>query len=129
MSGFLLFFDWIMQRVTRSERNGVRWNFNTVLEDLDFVDDIALISSKCVIYIENQIGWLMRRARTRLKLNVSKCEIMRMNARNDQKLKTNDEKVQDTDHFTYLGLGGGSDDIKYRLTKTWASFRKLNKIW
>ena len=48
MSGFLflLTLDWIMRKVTADKRRGIRWKFTTVLEDLDFVDDIALMSSK-----------------------------------------------------------------------------------
>ena len=48
MSGFLflLALDWIMSKVTADKRRGIRWKFITVLEDLDFVDDIALLSFK-----------------------------------------------------------------------------------
>ena len=43
MSGFifLLIFDWIMRKVTSERRMGLRWNFTTVLEHLDFADDIV----------------------------------------------------------------------------------------
>ena len=48
MSGFLfsLCLDWVMRKVTANKRRGIKWNFTTVLEDLDFADDIALMSSK-----------------------------------------------------------------------------------
>ena len=48
MSGFLflLAVDWVMRRTTEGQRNGIRWNFTTTLEDLDFADDIVLLSSK-----------------------------------------------------------------------------------
>ena len=50
MSGFLfsLCLDWvmIMRRPTANKRRLIKWNFTTVLEDLDFADDIALMSSK-----------------------------------------------------------------------------------
>ena len=37
MSGFLflLCLDWVMRKATASKRGGIRWNFTTVLEDLD----------------------------------------------------------------------------------------------
>ena len=35
-----------MRKATASKKRGIRWNFTTVLEDLDFVDDISLLSSK-----------------------------------------------------------------------------------
>ena len=44
MSGFLflLCLDWVMRKATADKRRGIRWNFTTVLEDLDFADDITL---------------------------------------------------------------------------------------
>ena len=47
MSGFLflLSVDWTIQRTTERHRNGNRWNFTSMLEDLDFADDIVLVSS------------------------------------------------------------------------------------
>ncbi|KAJ8039601.1 hypothetical protein HOLleu_17374 [Holothuria leucospilota] len=59
---------------------------------------------------------------------------MRMNTRSDQKLKVNNENLEDVDYYTYLGSKikkseGGSEDTKHGLTKTLASFKKLSKIW
>ena len=50
MSGFLFLFpiDWVMSRVAEGRRTGIRWKFISVLEDLDFADDIALLSSRYV---------------------------------------------------------------------------------
>ena len=47
MSGFIfiIVLDWVMRRTVEEERNGIRWDFNTALEDLIFADNIALISS------------------------------------------------------------------------------------
>ena len=43
---FLLCLDWVTRKATASKRRGIRWNFTTVLEDLDFADEISLLSSK-----------------------------------------------------------------------------------
>ena len=43
---FLLCLDWVTRKATASKRRGIRWNFTTVLEDLDFGDEISLLSSK-----------------------------------------------------------------------------------
>ena len=47
MSGFifLIVVDWIMRNTTAGNKTGIRWNFTSKLEDLDFADDIALMSS------------------------------------------------------------------------------------
>ncbi len=46
MSGFLFIMkiDWVVRQTVENKKTGIRWNF-TVLEDLDFADDIALLSS------------------------------------------------------------------------------------
>ena len=43
---FLMAMGWIMRKTTTDKRRGIRWNLTTVLEDIDFADDIALLSSK-----------------------------------------------------------------------------------
>ena len=43
---FLIVMDWIMKKTAGNHNSGIRWNFTTVLEDIDFADDLALLSSK-----------------------------------------------------------------------------------
>ena len=47
MSGFifLLVVDRMMRKTTENRNTGIRWKFMCKLEDLDFADDIALLSS------------------------------------------------------------------------------------
>ena len=45
---FIVAVDWIMRCVTEDRKQGLRWNFTTVLEDLEYADDIALLASKRV---------------------------------------------------------------------------------
>ena len=35
-----------MTKTVENDNNGIRWNFTTVSEDIDFADDPALLSSK-----------------------------------------------------------------------------------
>ena len=41
---FLLCIDWIMVQSTHNKRTGIQWSLTEHLEDLDFADDIALLS-------------------------------------------------------------------------------------
>lgn len=45
MSGswFLIIIDWVLQQPVKKKRMGIRWIFTTLLNDLDFADDIALL--------------------------------------------------------------------------------------
>lgn len=47
MSGFWFFLviDWVMLQTVDGERTGIRWDFMTLLEDLDFAGELALLSS------------------------------------------------------------------------------------
>ena len=47
MSGFLflLVIDWVLRRTVEHTETGIRWKITTTLENLDFPDDSALISS------------------------------------------------------------------------------------
>ena len=42
---FLLAIDYIMRESTEGKRNGIQWTMWQQLDDLDFADNIALISS------------------------------------------------------------------------------------
>ena len=41
---FLIAIDWTMKRSTEYHRTGIQWNLFSQLEDLDFADDLALLS-------------------------------------------------------------------------------------
>ena len=36
--------DWVLSQATEDRRRGIRWTLSTVLEDLDYADDTALLS-------------------------------------------------------------------------------------
>lgn len=46
LSPFLFFaaLDWIMKTSTAQGRHGIKWTSHTQLDDLNFVDDLALLS-------------------------------------------------------------------------------------
>ena len=41
---FLVAIDWIMKTTTKNRRNGIQWTLWSQLNDLDFADDLALLS-------------------------------------------------------------------------------------
>ena len=78
MSGFLflLALDWAMRKATADKRRGIRWNFTTVLEDFDFADDTALLSS--TFNDSHEKAWRLAEEADRvgLKLNARKCKTL-----------------------------------------------------
>ena len=123
-----------MNRTTEGRKTGIRWKLTSVLEDLDFGDDIALWSSRCVDIEDKTSRLVDEAARVGLKINAKKSKVMRINARNDQRIKVNDEQVDDAEEFLYLGAlldkeGGATKDIQQRLSNARQTFYRLRRIW
>ena len=125
----------IMRKTTANERRGERLNLITILDDLEFADDIALLSSK-FNDLREKSGRLTEEAPiVDDKLNARNCKTPRTEfARNRENIVVNCEEVEDVEEFAYLGAivdkeGGGSKDIRNRLQKARGAFQKLWKVW
>ena len=132
MSGFLflLIIDWVMRQTVEGERTGIRWKFTTMLEDLDFADDIALLSST-MNHLQHKTATLEDdAAKVGLKLNGQKCKTMKVNSRSDDRLRVGGQEVEEVESFTYLGAnGGGTTDVKKREALAIAQMKRLSNIW
>ena len=101
--------------------------FTSKSDDLDFANDVVLISSTKQHRIDDEAR------RVGLKINVEK-KLMRINAKNQQIIKTDGQGIEEVDDFTYLGAthckeGGGMKDLKNRLSKARSAFVRLRRIW
>ena len=106
MSGllFLPALDWTMRKATADKSRGIQWNFATVLEDLDFADDIALLSSKFNDLQEKTGRLTEEAARVGLKRNARKSKALRAEyASNRESIVVNGREVGDVEEFLYLG--------------------------
>ena len=105
-----------------------------MLEDLDFADDLALISST-FMQIQLKIDRLNRNGKgTGLKISTKKTKLMRINANNNNAVVIDRQEVEDVDSFDYPRAritkhGGAEDDIKNSIGKSAGGFNKLAKIW
>ena len=132
---FLLVVDWVMRSSVNGARTvtGIRWKMTNMLEDLDFADDLALISSTFT-QIQMQIDRLNRNGKgTGLKISTKKTKVMRINVDNNNPVVIDGQEVEDVETFDYLGAritkhGGAENDIKNRLGKATGAFNKLAKI-
>ena len=123
MSGFLflLVIDWVMRKSTAENNTGIRWNFTTKLDDLDYADNIALLSSTKE-QLQSKFDNVSKYAHsTGLKINTGKTKVMRFNTTTKQPTKSTDEReIEEVETFTYLGsilttTGGTNKDIRRRL--------------
>ena len=73
-------------------------------------------------------------ARVGLRINSKKSKVMRLHARNDQRIEINGEQVDEVEEFVYLGAlmnkeGGATKDIQHRLSKARQISYRMRKIW
>ena len=137
MSGFLflIVIDWIMKKSTAENITGIRWNFTTKLDDLDYADDIALLSSTKE-QLQRKFKDVSKHAHsTGLKINSVKTKVMRINANNNQAITSKEQtEIEDVKTFTYLGAiitssGGTNEDIRRRLGLARMTYNKLSPVW
>ncbi|XP_071153376.1 uncharacterized protein [Mytilus edulis] len=131
---FLLAIDWIQRNTTSDKKSGIQWTMFNQLEDLDFADDIAIVSTTSE-HLQEKTNILTNYAKqTGLNVNARKTKVMSINTRNTTPITINDLPVDSVDDFTYLGSiiskdNGTGKDIKARLSKARATFARLHTIW
>ena len=131
---FNVTIDWVMRKTTEKTPRGIRWSLFSRLEDLDFADDLALLSHTHNDMQEktNELNKFSKQIG--LKINERKTETMTMNVTSPKHIQLNNLNLQQTEKFTYLGSiirpeGGTKEDINNRLGKARAAFRNMDKIW
>ena len=102
------------------------------ISDLDFADDIALISEQV-----KQAQALLDRVETAaaaigLMANPKKTKVMTFNCPSKIDIKTSDGSIlEEVDDFTYLGslVSSSRADIAKRIGLAWAAHNKMSRIW
>lgn len=130
---FNLVLDWIMKKVNDDNR-GISWNFQGRLEDLDYADDICLLSHNFAD-MDTKLQRLATQAGlVGLTINIKKTKSMRMGTTTSNKFQINGEEIEDTRQFCYLGSilsnnGGTEEDIQHRIRKARQCFGMLHRTW
>ena len=123
-----------MKRSLHNTINGIQWGLMQQLNDLDFADDLALMSHGRS-QMEEKIDRLnAESSRLGLQIHRGKTKTMRINAANSDPIHLGNIELDDVDEFTYLGSivdkkGGTDADVKKRIQKARIAFRILNNIW
>ncbi|KAI8518909.1 hypothetical protein Bbelb_021660 [Branchiostoma belcheri] len=134
---FLIRIDFVLRKITGDGKEGIRWREESRLADLDFADDIVLLS-------ENNQGLqhLTKKLETSsekvgLRVSSEKTKAMEVGNHTGQPLlniTVNNSQVEIVDQFTYLGSvisnsGDVEPDINCRVGKAASVFRRMNSIW
>ena len=131
---FLLVIDWIMKTTTTGRNNGIQWTLWTQLDDLDFADDLALLSHNHSQVQDKTTLLETTSAGTGLRINGKKTELMKMNTTANAPATVGGEPIRKVESFVYLGSvvdqqGGTDRDITTSIGKARAAFVTLKSIW
>ena len=129
---FLLAIDWIMRKC--EARDGIQWSLTDHLNDLDYADDIALLSTTRQQMQRKTDKIAENSKKIGLNINIPKTKILRINATSQEHVMVGDVNLEDVNTFEYLGSkidesGGTDTDVKARICKARSAFASLNKIW
>nr|KAG5700386.1 hypothetical protein BaRGS_029638 [Batillaria attramentaria] len=131
---FLLVIDWIMKTTTTGRKNGIQWTLWAQLDDLDFADDLALLSHSHSQMQDKTTCLEATSAGTGLKINRRKTELMKINTTANTPVTVGGEPIREVESFVYLGSvvdgqGGTDRDVTARIGKARAAMVMLKNIW
>ena len=129
---FILGIDWLLRRVASAVRREIR-SVTSVLEDLDYADDIVLLAHRHHDMQDKTNALATTSGNLGLKINIKKTRHLRMSSRNNESILVNGEVVK-VHHFTYLGSkvstsGDGEEEILVRILKASRAFASLRSTW
>ena len=123
-----------MKEATRGKRNGIQWIPWQQLDDLDFADDLALLSHTHAQMQEKtkELNSLSRSVG--LRIHPGKSKVVKLGKVSNLAVTVEDTPLEEVDSFTYLGSvidgkGGTEADVKARTAKARSAFKQLSKVW
>ena len=132
---FLVALDWVSQQAFGDNKTGILFTLFQKLEDLDFADDMVLLSQK-ITHMRQKFTTLVEQgARVGLKINASKTKEMRIRSpANTGNINCVGEVLEQVLALTYFGslittTGGTEEDVEARCRKAQVAFSILRPIW
>ena len=131
---FIIALDWIMRKTVEEKKRGITWKMMEQLEDLDFADDICLLSHTYRDSQEKMERVAKYSGMLGLRINVKKTKSMVLNTGRRMVMELNGKVIEKVEEFNYLGAkitknGGSSEDIKQRICKAKVNFNQLGRFW
>ena len=131
---FTLVVDRIMRTSTDGKRNGIQQTLWSQLDNLDFADDLVLLSHRHVQMQDKTTCLDSASARMGLHINNGKTKIMRMWYASNSPVTVAGQPLEVVSSFTYLGsivdTQDGSDaNVRARIGKGRTDFLILKKVW
>ncbi|VDP34362.1 unnamed protein product [Schistosoma margrebowiei] len=122
-----------MKTSTSEGKHGIQWTSRMQLDDLDFADDLALLSQTQKQMQEKTNSVAAASAAVGLNIHKWKSKVLRYNTAYTDPITIDREDSEDVKTFTYLGSiidehGGSDADVKARIGKARA-YLQLRNIW
>ncbi|VDP24851.1 unnamed protein product [Schistosoma margrebowiei] len=119
-----------MKTSTSEGKHGIQWTARSQLDDLDFADDLALLSRT---HEQMQMKTAVS-ASVGLSIHKGKTDVLKFKAENKNPITLDGETLENVESFTYLGSiideqGGSDSDVKARIGKARVAFLQLKNIW
>ncbi|KAH9580490.1 Laminin subunit gamma-1 [Schistosoma haematobium] len=123
-----------MKTSTPEGNYGIQWTARMQLDDLDFEDDLALLSQTQQQIQEKTTSVAAASAAVGLSIQKRKIRILRYNTACTNPITIDGEHLEDVKSFTYLGSiidehGGSDADVKARIGKAKEAYFQLENIW
>ncbi|VDO57178.1 unnamed protein product [Schistosoma margrebowiei] len=128
---FLLVVDWIMKTSTSEGKHGIQWTARNQLDDLDFADDLALLSRTHEQMQTKTASVAVVSASVGLNIHKGKTKVLKYNTENSNPITLDGEILEDVKSFTHIidEQGGSDADVKARIGKARTVFLHLKNIW
>ncbi|VDP09438.1 unnamed protein product, partial [Schistosoma margrebowiei] len=109
-----------MKTSTCEEKHGIQWTSRMQLDDLDFADDLALLSQTQQQMQQKTTSVAEASAAIGFNIHKGKSKILRCNTACTNPITIDGEALEDVKTFTYLNSiidehGGSDEDVKARI--------------
>ena len=96
---FLVALDWVT-RAAFDRKRGIQWTFTTSLEDLDFADDLALLSHRIQDMRDKTRALEVQGARVGLKINATKTKLMRIGTKRGDGVSVAGGRIEEVSKYS-----------------------------
>ena len=129
----LIVIDWIMRETTKDKKRELQWSLMEQLKDIDYADDIALISQRHTDMKEKLLKLDEEARKTGLKINVKKTKSLRLNHTSVATFTIRQDSIEEVQDFAYLGStvsteSGTDQDIRIGIGKAAGVFNTIRPI-
>ncbi|VDO63652.1 unnamed protein product [Schistosoma margrebowiei] len=130
----LLVINWFMKTSTSEGKHGIQWTYSMQLDDLDFADDLALLSQTQQQMQEKTTSVAAASAGVGFNIHKGKSKVLRYNTACTKPITIDGEDLEDVKTFTYLGSindehDGSDANVKARIGKARAAYLQLRNVW